>query len=476
MAHAQSGGEVTRTMFDDRDIVTAWATRELGHAALGDARLTQRLVKLVSALSQEPATSIPDACGSWSDTKAAYRFFDNDSVTADAITAAHRHATLTRVREHAVILAVQDTTSFNFTLHRQTQGMGPIGEAGFVGFFLHSCLAVSTAGVPLGILASEQWARDAASKDSRRTRKHRPLEDKESARWLRVMEAATVDIPASTRVVMVADRESDILDLFIRAEATRHDLLVRAAYNRRLTAPSDGLVWPVLEAQPVLGRVSITVPRHDDTPTRDATLSLRSAPIALRPSKHRGPEHLPSPRITALLAREEHPPAGQKPIEWMLYTTLPVHTVQDAATYVQWYSYRWRIERYHYVLKSGCHVEDLQLETRARLERAIAVYRVVAWRLLWLTYWSRQRPDDPCTVALSQSEWYALYAAHTRLAELPAETVDLHTAVRWIAQLGGFLARRHDGEPGVKVIWRGYRRLQDLTAMWEILHPPDTSG
>ena len=252
--------------------------------------------------------------------------------------------------------------------------------------------------------------------------------------------------------------------------------LPRASSRFRLTAPNEGLVWPVLEAQPAVGQVTITAPRHDDAPTREATLSLRTAAIALKPSKHRGPEHLPSPRVTALLAREEHPPSGVKPIEWMLYTTLSIHTVEDAAMCVQWYSYRWRIERYHYVLKSGCHVEDLQLETRDRLERAIAVYRVVAWRMLWLTYWSRQQPADASTVVVRQTEWYALHAAHTRTSAVPAEPVDLHTAILWIAQLGGFLARRHDGEPGVKVIWRGYRRLQDLTAMWEIFHPPDTSG
>ena len=452
-----------------------WAPHEVGSALLGDARLTPRLVPRVDTLIQPPPASLPEACGSWADTKAGYRVFDNDRVTPAAILAAHRDATVTRVREHAGILAVQDTTTFNFTLHRKTTGLGPIGQAGLSGFLLHPCLAVSTDGVPLGLLGAEQWARDPESKDSRRTHKKRPLEDKESARWLRVMEAATDDIPATTRVIMVADRESDIIDLVIRAKDTHHDLLIRAAWNRRLTAP-EGYLWPILEQQPALGTVTMTVPRHDDAPSRDATLTLRTRQISLKPPKHRGAEPLPSPTVTAVLAQEENPPEDCAPIEWMLLTTLSVQPFADAATGLRWYSYRWRIERYPYVLKSGCQVEDLPLETRERLERAIAVYRIVAWRLLWLTYWARERPDAPCTTGRRPAEWEALYAAHARTAAIPDTPIDLYTAVRGIAQLGGFLARRHDGEPGVKVLWRGYQRLQDLTAMWEILHPPETYG
>ena len=181
----------------------------------------------------------------------------------------------------------------------------------------------------------------------------------------------------------------------------------------------EGYLWPILEQQPVLGTVTVLVPRRDDAPSREATLTIRTTPVSLKPPKHRGPAHLPNPTVTAVLAREENPPEDSAPIEWMLLTTLSVQTLADAATCLRWYSYRWRIERYHDVLKSGCQVEDLQLETRERLERAIAVYRLVAWRLLGLTYWARERSDEPCTTVLHPTEWYALYAAHTRTSDLP---------------------------------------------------------
>ena len=178
--------------------------------------------------------------------------------------------------------------------------------------------------------------------------------------------------------------------------------------------------------------------------------------VPLKPPQHRRPEHLPSPTVTAMLAREDNPPEYSVSIEWMLLTTLSVQTLVEAATCLRWYSYRWRIERYHYVLKSGCQVEELQVETCQGLKRAIAVYRIVVWHLLWMTYRVRVRPEAPCTTVLHPVEWSALYAVHIRTSNIPDTPIGLHR-VRWkrIAQLGGFLTRR------VKVLWRGYQRLQD---------------
>lgn len=205
-------------------------------------------------------------------------------------------------------------------------------------------------------------------------------------------------------------------------------------------------------------------------------LPVRTMLVALNPPQHRGAEPRPRPTVTAVVAREEHPPDDREPIAWMLRTTLAGKTWAEAATGLRWYASRWRIERYPYVLKSGGPVEALPLATRERVERALAVYRMVAGRLLGLTYGVRERPDEPCTRVLRPVEWEALYAAPTRTADVPDTPIDLYTAVRWIAQRGGFWARRHDGEPGVNVLWRGYQRLQDLTAMGEVLHPPESYG
>lgn len=454
----------------------SWAVLELGGAQLGDLRRSQRLVTLATALAKHPDTSLPAACGSWTATKAAYRFLDNDAVEPDDILAAHRDSTLKRIAAYPMVLAVQDTTVYNFTTHRATRGLGPItrktpgyNEPG-AGFFVHSCLAVSPEGVPLGLLGQHLWVRpEPDGRAKRNQRRSRPTEDKESARWLNMLATSTEALPPTTRVVTVADREADIFDFFLEAVELQRDLLVRAAWDRRLREP-DGYLWDAAEQAEVVGTLTITVPRADDRPSRTANLELRTARVQLRPPHKRSSKVLPPVVLSAVLAREANPPTGQAPIEWLLLTTQLVSSVAEASDCVRWYTHRWKIERYHYTLKSGCQVEELELEDIERLHRALAVYAVVAWRLLYLTYMARVEPQAPCTVVLSSSEWQALYCTIHRKKRAPQTPPDLQTAVLWIARLGGFLARKRDGAPGVKVLWQGYRRLQDLTAMWEIFN------
>jgi hypothetical protein len=147
---------------------------------------------------------------------------------------------------------------------------------------------------------------------------------------------------------------------------------------------------------------------------------------------------------------------------------------------VRTYAYRWLVERYHYVLKSGCRIEALPLRDTDRLERALALYAIVAWRLLWLTYLARRQPEHPCTRALSTPEWQVLFRTRYPTAALPTQPPPLGQAVRWIARLGGFLDRAGDGEPGVKVLWRGLRHLEDLTVGWQLAQaeaaPPGLVG
>jgi hypothetical protein len=175
--------------------------------------------------------------------------------------------------------------------------------------------------------------------------------------------------------------------------------------------------------------------------------------------------------LQVVLAEEETPPAGVKAVKWLLFTTLPVTCLAEAQTTVRRYSKRWLIERYHLVLKSGCRLESLQLETGERLQRALATYCLVAWRLLWLTYEARRDPERPCDQVLEPSEWQGLYATIHRTTQIPERPPTLQQAVRWIAQLGGFLGRRRDGSPGVQTLWKGWRHLHDIAATWELTHP-----
>jgi hypothetical protein len=451
--------------------------QELARVRLGDARLDRRLHLLVEQLAQQPPASIPQACGSPAAAKAAYRFFDNQRVKHAKILAGHRQACLERIAGETLLLVLQDTTSLDYTAHPQTTGLGPLETAKRQGLLVHSALAVSSAGVPLGILDQQVWARDPAKKGSRHQRRKRPIEEKESFKWLRSLRASLADLPQQVCVVTVADREADVFDLFLDAEQRQTQLLVRSSWNRRLSGAEKGYLWDTVAQAPVQGQCTVEVGRAPQRLPREATVEVRFTPVTVRPPRYRLHEPGLHPlELYAIEVREIAPPEEGAALHWRLLANRPVADLEQAQRYVRWYGLRWLIERYHFVLKSGCRIEERQLERAERLQRCLGVYAIVAWRLLWLTYQARSTPEAPCTVALEAHEWQALYCYIHKTALLPAEPPSLHQAVRWIAQLGGFLGRKRDGEPGVQVLWRGWQRLNDIVETWLIIRPPPDVG
>ncbi len=218
------------------------------------------------------------------------------------------------------------------------------------------------------------------------------------------------------------------------------------------------------------GYLTVRMTGNNTRPEREATVSVRFVAVTLRPPWRPKGLKLPVIRLNAILVREEQPPADiEEPIEWLLLTNTRVRTFDQAQEVIGWYCCRWQIEVFHKVLKSGCRVEDCRLQTADRLHSFVALMSVIAWRLHWMTYLNRCQPDWPCTAVLTDIEWEALYMRIHKTKRLPDEVPTVREAVRWIARLGGFLGRKSDGEPGVTVIWRGWQRLQDLAATWEIV-------
>lgn len=452
----------------------AWAAQEVQSAALGDPRRTRRFVRLLEALAAQPQASVPRACGSWAATKAAYRFWDNPHISAAAIRAAHSDATRQRLPAHEPLLILQDTTEFDWSHHPATSGLGPLSASTHHGFHVHSCLAVTTEGVPLGILDQYVWARDPAQKGIRHTRRKRPTALKESQRWIDALDATVARVPEQSPIIVVADREADIFDLFAHERRSGVDLLIRACYNRKVRHPQNYL-WQAVEAAPVQGERKLSVGRTPLREPREVTLRLRWLAVELLPPRNQVQRtHRDPVPVVAVFVDEVDPPQESDPIKWLLVSSYPVSDNETAWQLVDWYRRRWLIERYHYVLKSGCKLEELQLHSGAQLERALATYSIVAWRLLWLTYEARVHPDQPCTIALESDEWQALLVSRSKHACVPTTPPTLREAVRFIAQLGGFLARKGDGEPGVKTIWQGLQRLQDLAFMWRAARSSDT--
>lgn len=449
-----------------------WAEEEFGQVALREPRLQRRLCVLARDFYARPGAQLPQACGSRAKTKAAYRFLSHARAGMTVLLQSHYQATARRAAGEAVVLAVQDTTSLNYTAHRATEMLGPIGARaeGAVGMLVHSTLAFNTAGTPLGLVDVQCWVRAGEDFGQAKQRHELPLEAKESVRWLRSLEAvAAVQARCpKTRWVGVGDREADIYELFLwaRQESGRPAVLVRALRDR-LLSQEQGHLWEKVCAAPLAGTIGLKVPRRGSQPARQAVLEARFQAVELQPPDRK--RRLPPVQVWAVLAREIDPPAGLEPVEWMLLSTLPVESFEEAVEKLRWYAGRWGIEVFHRVLKSGCKIESRQLAGADRLESCLAIDMVVAWRIFHLTKLGREMPEVPCTVYFEEHEWKALVAYASQKPEPPAQPPSLREAVRMTASLGGFLGRKGDGEPGTQTLWLGLQRLDDLAAMYWVM-------
>lgn len=382
-------------------------------------------------------------------------------MEASAILNSHADGVRVRAQSHQTVLAIQDTTELNYSSHPNTQGLGFINQSTQQGMKVHSCFVVSGTGEPLGVVDQQCWSRKRA-KGKRSQRRKRPITQKESGRWLKGVKAAEAALPDTVQRVHVGDREADIFELFAQERATNSELLIRAEHNRKVQHELGHLI-PTLEQAPMIGEMSVELQRNPKRPARTAPLEMRALSVTIEvPCNHPKPHNLEAVTVNAILVEEPIPPAdGGKPIRWLLITTLPIDSVEQVAQCVQWYTYRWLIERFHYTLKSGCGIEQLQLNRAARLRKALATYSIVAWRLMWLTYRARLTPADSCEVVLAPAEWTLLrrkFVPSSRSKKPPT----LREAMIWIARLGGFLARKGDGQPGLKTLWRGLTTLRSM--------------
>jgi hypothetical protein len=401
-----------------------WAEQEFGACALGDKRLTDRLVKLVGAEAAQPGASHAQAAGGDAhQLKACYRFLNNDSPVLDlaSILQTHRRQTLRRMKPHATVLVVQDTTDLNFSSRPQCAGLGQTTAnqtgAKTRSLKLHSSLAVEAeGGLPLGVLRLHGYAPEPAKgKDP-----HRPIEEKESHRWLEAYRDAS-DIAAllpGTRIVSVADREGDMFELFDlrrRAAGPKADLLVRAKWDRTLE-DTDATLFTELAAAPLARTVKITVPRqreHLAKPSdpgrpalaaREAEVEVRYKEVLLGAPRKPQTRERPPLRLWAIYLEEKNPPTDATAVRWLLLTTVQVASAKQALRCIRWYCRRWRIEEWHRVMKSGCKILEHQNHDATVLLRAIALDAVIAWRIMLLALLGRTVPGLPCDLLFNPCE------------------------------------------------------------------------
>jgi hypothetical protein len=474
---------------------TSWADEEFAEVSLGDKRLDARLIKLCDRFSDAPESPINQACADWAETKAAYRFFQNENVKVSEILAAHRCKTAQRARKHKTVLALQDTSYFVYTSHPKTEGLGKMSlkkgknvkKIYSNGLVVHTCLAVTTEGLPLGLLDQKIFARKLRSEKTRKAKgskshDHLPVEEKESYRWLESLEN-TKEAMGNADVVTVCDREADLYDFFKCSHQIGAPVLVRASADRTINRNSryaeKGVVklWEHMRQQPRKGSFTVDIPRTSKTKhckerkARTATVTLRFGSFTLNPPRNNpkhNTENLPDIEMNAVYVLEPNPPDGEEPVEWMLLTNLPVRSFEEAYEKVRWYCLRWRIEMYFKVLKSGFRVEACRLGNAERLARYLTVMSIVAWRLFMITLIARTDPAMPCSALLADHEWKVLFLKANKNKALPKKPPRIGDVVVWVAKLGGYLARRSDGPPGTITLWRGWKRLTDLTEGWNL--------
>ena len=456
-----------------------WAEEEFGRCRLS-APLTQRLMTMARDFWSRPMADIPEACQSASKMQAAYRFLSNEDVEFETLLQPHYAATEQRISdvgEGSVVLVPQDTTTVNYTALKTADGLGPIGTTvdGAQGLHLHSSLAMTVQGVPLGFVDAQCWARDPKEFGKKAKRAALPIEDKESYRWIKSYQAVAAVQKRNPQVqlVSVGDREADIYELF--AEALRDPagpgLLVRAVHDRKVQDEQRRL-FDTVQAQPIAGHQSIHLPRQKNRPAREAKLAIRFAAVTLCPPKSK--PGLAPLAVQMVFAQEVDPPAQVEPIEWALLTTIKVGNFEQACEKLAWYTQRWGIEVFHRTLKSGCRVEDRQLGHGDHLQACLAIDMVIAWRIHHMTKLGREVPDLPAEAYFDRDECDVLIARERRDLKRPidAPAPTLYEAIRMIAKLGGFIGRKSDGEPGTETLWRGLLRLDGMTEGWRLASGP----
>jgi len=467
-------------MVNQEQTSLSWLDEEINSSVFRDRRHASRFKSLMQKLWRGMGNSLPFACQDNAATKAAYRFLSSDRIDEQHLLQGHSEATSQRI--HALqdenILLLQDTTTFGY--HRDnpdkvgfagnhTAGLIKTGnDAGInCGILMHSSLAVTTSGLPLGLTAVKFWTRKKFKGTNALKRKINPtrvpIEEKESYRWLENLRQSTALLQCPERCVHIGDRESDIYELYCLASELNTHFLVRTCVNRLAenTTMEEEMKSVSSDHQ---GRHRIFL-RHGQDGMREIILNVRWKTLTLHPPIGKAKQY-PVLQLTALIATEECPD-NEARVEWKLLTDLPVTNLAEATEKLEWYSHRWKIETFHKVMKSGCQAERSRLGSAERLTNLLCCYCILSWRIFWLTMLSREMPSAPVELAFSDTELKILDTMIKDTAQV-ISSPPLEKYTIKLARLGGYTGNKNKHPPGNIVIWRGLRRLNEIQTGWEI--------
>ena len=456
---------------------------EYEHADLGDKRRTRRLCDMVDVIADRPEASFPTLFPESADLEAAYRLLRNGRVKEEAIRAAHRDKTAERAAKAGRVIVAHDTTTFNFG-QKPREGLGRVGGGKSYGFYGHFSLAIehSEERIPLGMVAMQTY--DRTGKQKRRGKKashreHQEDETNEGLRWFQNVEAATAALPAEVECIHTMDREGDSYALFADLMAHEERFVIRCAQDTRCTVGGEKLRAMLDAASVHPGTRTVHISKRDRSPlpsyrkhypprsARQAHLAISAVPVTL--ARPKSANRCPAKRLSLHLVRvfEPAPPAGEPAVEWLLWTTEPIDTVEQIWAIVDIYRTRWVIEEYFKALKTGCGYMARQLESAANLHRALALFVPVAWWLLLLRTVCRADPDRPATALLTRPQLWCLREALREMKiTLPEAPPTVRHVLLGIARLGGHIPR--NGEPGWIVLYRGMEKLMLMVQGYQL--------
>lgn len=434
---------------------------------LGDDRRDNRFVTIINNINENPGASIPGFSDSWYEAKSTYNLCKNKDITLDAIKQGLASWGHSQIKDTNKILIAHDMSNISYN-NLKAEGLGYLDNKEGRGILCYSSIAIDLDGIPRALLHQQTWTRPLEDLGKAKKRKHAKFENKETFEWKRGITEVNKTLGSEVEKIHICDRGADIYDLFFCAFETNTDLLVRSIHNRGL---SDGShLWDTVSKQPVAGIVTIEIP--DKTGKRREAIEVEVRKYhaeILRPTANKS--EYESVELNAIELRQisELKEWQEESLHWQLLTTINVETVTDAMQCVKWYCYRWLIERFHYVLKSGTKIEALQLKQAESLQKAIHIYSIAAMRIMQMVYFSRVNPEVNCEIVLTNEQWVVLYMLIHKQKEIPKEPPSINEAVRWIGRLGGHLGRKQDGEPGLKAVWKGYKKLCDATIIYNVM-------
>ena len=455
-----------------------WINQEFQELQLGDKRVDKKAKNIINTLAKHPGASIPTAFNTAYEVKDCYEFFHNGKVTAEKILAPHRKATLERIKNESVVLLPQDTTALNYSTKHSIKDLGNIGGSKKNrGIFLHPLLALTPSRINLGIVDAKIYVRN--EKEIKLTDHEKyalPLEDKEKFRWVesyRVGNQVAQECP-NTQIIVITDREGDFAELFEEVCKSKEqggnyaEIIVRSYHDRTVDSPEGKKLREKLEQANSLGEIEFTISKTQNRPERTVKQTVRSARVTFKKRQTSKDAKNPKVTVNAVMAIEENPPLDVEPLIWVFLTTLPVATFEQAIAVIRYYLARWEIEVFFKVLKSGCKVEDRNLENSASLSTLIGLFMVIAWRVVYAMKLGRECPEMSAEIIFSASEWKSVYKVINKGAKLPEKPPLLKEFIIMIAGLGGYLNRKSDPPPGPKAMWIGINRMNDFKIAWEM--------